>query len=113
MVKMIANYKGHSEDVVSVVMAPINQFIVSVSEDKTIKLWPWPSSDKIDVKASLFTVVAHEKSINSVRLNQNETMIATCSQDRTIKVWDSKNLSLKMVLKGHKRSVWDVSFNKI
>lgn len=59
MVKLIGNYRGHSEDVVSVVMAPINQFIVSVSEDKTIKLWPWPSSDRVDIKASLFTVVAH------------------------------------------------------
>lgn len=57
--------------------------------------------------------MAHEKSINAIRSNHNESLLASCSQDRSIKVWDANNLQMTMVLKGHKRSVWDVAFNKI
>ena len=38
-------------------------------------------------------------------------MIATSSQDKQIKLWDSKDLSLKATLTGHKKGVWDIQFN--
>lgn len=112
-VGLVANYKGHSEDVTGVVMLANSRTIASVSEDKTIKLWAFPLGEKVEIKSSLFTVVAHEKSINSVRSNHDETMLASCSQDRTIKIWEASNLTLKMVLKGHRRSVWDTAFNRL
>jgi len=112
-VVLVANYKGHSEDVSGVVMAPNNRMIASVSEDKTIKLWAFPAGEKVEIKSSLYTVIAHDKSINSVRCNHDESLLASCSQDRTIKIWDAHKLALKMVLKGHRRSVWDTAFNKL
>jgi WD40 repeat protein len=38
--ELIANYKGHSDDVSGVCLLPNHKIVVSVSEDKTIKLWP-------------------------------------------------------------------------
>jgi len=45
--------------------------------------------------------------MNCVRFSPNNKLIATSSQDRLIKLWD-ENLMNKMVLKGHKRGVWDI-----
>ena len=56
--------------------------------------------------------MAHEKSINGLKLNPTEDLIATCSQDKLVKVW-SKTLELKFSFKGHKKGVWDISFHPV
>jgi WD40 repeat protein len=35
----LANYNGHSADILSVVALPVSKIIATVSEDFTIKLW--------------------------------------------------------------------------
>ena len=42
----------------------------------------------------------------------NDSLIASGSQDKLVKLWNSTDLTLKGVLKGHKRGVWDCQFSK-
>lgn len=41
----------------------------------------------------------------------NDSLVATGSQDKTVKVWDSNDFTLKGILKGHKRGIWDCQFS--
>ena len=37
--RLVATYKGHSANVTSVILSLVSSEIISVSEDKTIKIW--------------------------------------------------------------------------
>ena len=50
--------------------------------------------------------------INIVTVAPNDSIIATGSQDKLVKLWNSNDLTLKGILKGHKRGVWDCQFSK-
>lgn len=109
--RLVATYKGHSADVTGVALALTNFEIVSVSEDKTIKLWKmFDFEEPKIVKNSSMTVMSHDKAVNSVKWSPDEQCIASCSQDKLIKIW-SKTLELKFVLKGHRKGVWDICFH--
>lgn len=111
-VQLVATYKGHSADVTSVSIGITSLEIVSVSEDKTIKLWKiFDFETPKIVKNSTITVMSHDKSVNSVKWSPDEQLIASCSQDKLIKIW-SKTLELKLTLKGHRKGVWDVAFHR-
>ena len=58
------------------------------------------------------TIVPHEKEVNVVKVAPNEKLIATGSNDKTIKIFHRRTLELKVQLKGHKRGIWDIAFNK-
>lgn len=66
--RLVATYKGHSADVTNIAIGLNSSQIASVSEDKTIKLWILQDfeSAKI-VKNASTTVMAHDKSANSVK----------------------------------------------
>ena len=93
-------------------------FAVTVSKDRTLKVWPLPGSavldksdDEIKLQARLSTR-AHEKDINIVSVAPNDSLIATGSQDKTVKLWRANDLALHGTLKGHKRGVWDCQFSQ-
>jgi len=93
-------------------------FAVTVSKDRTLKVWPLPGSAVLDrsveetiLKARL-SIRAHEKDINIVSVAPNDSLIATGSQDKTVKLWKSSDLALHGTLKGHKRGVWDCQFSQ-
>eukprot|EP00559_Dactyliosolen_fragilissimus_P008400 CAMPEP_0184863874 /NCGR_PEP_ID=MMETSP0580-20130426/12913_1 /TAXON_ID=1118495 /ORGANISM="Dactyliosolen fragilissimus" /LENGTH=1134 /DNA_ID=CAMNT_0027362451 /DNA_START=100 /DNA_END=3504 /DNA_ORIENTATION=- len=110
-------------------------FLVTVSRDRTIKRWNLPGNMVFDKTAkalmsrqddaynaetdvnSLLTLDvftssrAHEKDINVVSVAPNDSLVATGSQDKTVKIWNSSDLTLKGVLRGHKRGVWDCQFS--
>ena len=110
--QLIANYRGHSDDVCGVGWLQKSHMLVSVGEDKTIKMWSLceAGSDPIEIHSALPTVMGHSKTINAVRVSVKDELIATCSHDRSVKVWN-KNLSLLFTLTGHKRGVWDAAFH--
>lgn len=71
--RLIANYHGHSEYICGLSVLIDSKLIVSVSEDKTLKLWPLvqEKDNVINIKTAISTVAAHPKSINSVRSSLN------------------------------------------
>ncbi|KAB2572264.1 U3 small nucleolar RNA-associated protein 13 [Lasiodiplodia theobromae] len=87
-------------------------FIVTGSQDKTIKRWDTSSIKKDVKKASraTWTRKAHDKDINAIDINHNATLFATASQDRTVKIWSVETGETVGVLRGHRRGVWTVKF---
>lgn len=126
--------EGHAESVGSVAFARQNTgspgapFVVTASQDRTVKLWdltPLTSASRQTKLASLLTLKIHDKDINSIDLAPNNGLLVSGSQDRTARVFRlhyqapskanqhkaSASLESLATCKGHKRGVWSVQFS--
>lgn len=86
------------------------RFIVTGSQDLTVKLWNVPKKHGGEA-TTVYTRKAHEKDINAIDVSPDDKMFATASQDRTAKIWDLESGEAIAKLSGHKRGVWCVKFN--
>lgn len=130
--RCVALCEGHAESVGAVALSRKSatpKFIVTASQDRTLKLWdlttiPTTASSAGDeVKPrSLATLRAHEKDINSLDISPNDRFLVSASQDKLVKIYAidftegsagaSGGLKLLGTCKGHRRGVWTVRFSK-
>ncbi|XP_026406605.1 transducin beta-like protein 3 [Papaver somniferum] len=94
-----------------------NNFIVSGSSDRTLKVWSWDGlqengNEIMNLRAKA-VVAAHDKDINSLAVAPNDNLVCSGSQDRTACVWRLPDLVSVVVLKGHKRGIWCVEFSPV
>ncbi|KZF24602.1 WD40 repeat-like protein [Xylona heveae TC161] len=88
-------------------------FLVTGSQDKTIKRWDIKSLLSSSTKKSpraAYTRKAHEKDINAIDINHTSALFASASQDRTVKIWSAEEGETQGILRGHRRGVWSVKF---
>lgn len=91
---------------------PLNNpppFLVTGSQDLTVKKWEIPRQAQQKAKA-VFTRKAHDKDINALDVNPTGQLFASASQDKTVKIWSVAEGEVQGILRGHKRGVWSVSF---
>ncbi|KAM4025964.1 transducin beta-like protein 3 [Anomaloglossus baeobatrachus] len=121
-VHCVAMGGGHTNSVGAIACSRLKgSFIVSGSQDFTLKRWTLPESiteskGRISELESLYASVTekgHEKDINSVAVSPNDKLIVSGSQDKTAKLWSSSDLSLLGVFRGHKRGIWCVQFSPV
>jgi U3 small nucleolar RNA-associated protein 13 len=126
-----ASFVGHAESLGAVALPrspsssqtmadPLSHppaFLMTASEDRTIKRWEIPKLGNLQslpstqsVSKSLYTRVAHEKDINALDVSPTSSLFASASQDKTIKIWDLESGSVTGILRGHKRGVWSIRF---
>ncbi|XP_078414788.1 transducin beta-like protein 3 [Cetorhinus maximus] len=120
-VNCVAQGLGHAHCVGIISCSRLKEgFIVSGSQDCTLKLWALTkslganSSEKItepEVLRADLTEKVHDKDINSVVVSPNDKLVATGSQDRTAKLWSASDFSLVGVFRGHNRGIWSVQFS--
>ncbi|XP_041063249.1 transducin beta-like protein 3 isoform X2 [Carcharodon carcharias] len=120
-VNCVAQGLGHAHGVGIISCSRLKEgFIVSGSQDCTLKLWALTkslranSSEKItepEVLRADLTEKVHDKDINSVVVSPNDKLIATGSQDKTAKLWSASDFSLVGVFRGHNRGIWSVQFS--
>ncbi|XP_067911859.1 transducin beta-like protein 3 [Heterodontus francisci] len=120
-VNCVAQALGHANSVGIVSCSRLKEgFIVSGSQDCTIKLWNLTKSlganhgektTEPEVLRADLTEKVHDKDINSVVVSPNDKLVATGSQDRTAKLWSASDFSLMGVFRGHKRGIWSVQFS--
>uniref|UniRef100_A0A915D4E3 Uncharacterized protein n=1 Tax=Ditylenchus dipsaci TaxID=166011 RepID=A0A915D4E3_9BILA len=78
-------------------LANSHPFIITVSNDTTLKIWPLGGLKSNDLEIQKLTAsstfVAHSKDINSVDISSNDKLCLTASMDKTAKLWhiDKKN----------------------
>ncbi|QLG73969.1 hypothetical protein HG535_0F04810 [Zygotorulaspora mrakii] len=116
-----AKFEGHASSVTAVGLPNVvtkgwPEFIITASNDLTIKKWivPKPTGGKTaslqTVNVSDYTFRAHEKDINALAISPNDSLFATASYDKTCKIWNLDSGELKATLANHKRGLWDVTF---
>lgn len=134
--------EGHVESVGAVVHSKKvengnDEFLVTGSQDRTIKVWdlstlsstdpPTTETTPIQSLRSLTTLKIHEKDINSLAIAPNNKLLASGSQDRTAKLFSLTCLpktkkvgstatavvKLLGTFNGHKRGIWSVKFSTV
>ncbi|KAK9461368.1 WD40-repeat-containing domain protein [Lipomyces oligophaga] len=118
--ELYATFTGHLGSIGGVALARLVEqnkypkFLVTGSQDTTVKTWSVPKRFESGAVVSkpIYTKKAHEKDINAVDIAPNDEFFATASQDRTIKIWDSEEGEVVGILRGHRRGVWSVKFSE-
>uniref|UniRef100_A0A7N5K8M8 Transducin beta-like protein 3 n=1 Tax=Ailuropoda melanoleuca TaxID=9646 RepID=A0A7N5K8M8_AILME len=120
-VACVAQGSGHTHSVGTICCSRLKEtFLVTGSQDCTVKLWPVPEallskgpaphSGPVLLQAQA-TQRCHDKDINSVAVAPNDKLLATGSQDRTAKLWALPQCQLLGVFSGHRRGLWCVQFS--
>ncbi|KAK2496104.1 hypothetical protein MC885_014128 [Smutsia gigantea] len=120
-VTCVAQGSGHTRSVGAICCSRLKEtFLVTGSQDCTVKLWPLPGallskriapdSGPVLLQAQV-TQRCHDKDINSVAIAPNDKLLATGSQDRTAKLWALPQCQLLGVFSGHRRGLWCVQFS--
>ena len=77
-------FKGHTGYVTSVAISSDNTFIISGSEDATIRIWDIESGDCTKILGG------QKDRVQSVALSNNNEFIVSGSWDRTVRLWNLK-----------------------
>ena len=76
---------GHKNSVTSVALTFDGKFIVSGSEDQTIKIWEY------DTGTLVRTLTGHSDGVKSVAVSSDGKYIVSGSWDYIIKIWNFEN----------------------
>ncbi|KAI5778520.1 coatomer WD associated region-domain-containing protein [Geopyxis carbonaria] len=79
----IAAFEAHPDYIRSIVVHPTQPFVLTASDDMTIKLWDWEKNWKC-----VQTFEGHSHYVMSLAINPKDTnTFASACLDRTVKIW--------------------------
>ncbi|KAJ1919832.1 U3 small nucleolar RNA-associated protein [Mycoemilia scoparia] len=119
----VAEAIGHTEAVGAVSLSCKTgcNFLVTGSQDRTVKVWDLSNAAKTQENAKMlkspkkliarYTTKAHDKDINSLTIAPNDKVFATGSQDKTAKLWSVSDGQFLGTFQGHRRGIWSVTFS--
>jgi WD40 repeat protein len=95
----LQTFAGHTGSVTCLALAPAGGWIVSGSEDKTIKVWDAAAG------VCVSTLSGHDGIVTAMSVSSDGKLLATGSTDGRVGVWDLETMRLVKRLSGHGRSV--------
>ena len=94
----IKTWKAHGDYIRAIAVHPTLPYILTASDDHTIRLWDWENNWK-----SIRRFIGHESYVMSVTFNPiASNAFATASLDRTVRVWSLTCHRPHFTLRGHK-----------
>ena len=98
---------GHTNYVISVAFSHDDIYIVSGSNDKSVRVWDAKTG------AELHHFTGHTHSINSVSFSHDGTRIVSGSSDKSVRVWDTKTDAELQQLNGYTRAHHELTCRSI
>uniref|UniRef100_A0A060T8F1 ARAD1D05940p n=1 Tax=Blastobotrys adeninivorans TaxID=409370 RepID=A0A060T8F1_BLAAD len=96
---------GHSGSVYGLSFSPDNRYLLSSSEDKTVRLW------SLDTYTALVSYKGHNHPVWDVAFGPYGHYFATASHDQTARLWSCDHIYPLRIFAGHIGDVDTVSFH--
>ncbi len=97
----MTSFEAHQDYIRYIEVHPSQPYVLTTSDDMTIKLWDWDKS-----WSCVQTYEGHSHYVMMARINPKDTnTFATASLDRSVKVWSLGAPSHNFSLEGHERGV--------
>ncbi|KAJ3101496.1 Crooked neck-like protein 1 [Phlyctochytrium planicorne] len=103
--KQIHVVKGHEMAISAVKFHPKKMILATVSDDKTWKMWAFPSGELI------MSGGGHKDWISDCDFHPRGAHLATASGDGTVKLWDFSKGIATLTLSDHTQAVWSCAFH--
>ena len=100
--------KGHQDEINSLDYSKDSQFIVSGSNDGTVRIWDLNTDSHKVLEAK--TTEGEDTAVLSVSVSHDERLVAAGCWDSIIRIWDVQTGYLVERLRGHGDSVCSVAF---
>ena len=91
---------GHSANISALAFSPDGKFLVSASEDSTLKLW------NPETGAEIRTLQGHSNIVTALALNVDGTEIASAALDHTLRIWSAATGDCLAVIRGPQPAVY-------
>jgi len=79
---------GHLGWVRSIAVDPSNEFFVTGSADRTIKVWDLPKASTASSGALKLTLTGHINAVRGLALSDRHPYMFSCAEDKMVKCWD-------------------------
>ncbi|MBD2208271.1 hypothetical protein H6G27_00095 [Nostoc linckia FACHB-104] len=100
---LVRTLVGHSGEVNAVALTPDGKYVISASNDKTLKVWNWQTGQQ------LRTIKGHSGGVNALVLIPDSNYVISGSRDTTLKVWNWQTGEELRTFKGHSAKVYTVA----
>jgi WD40 repeat protein/serine/threonine protein kinase len=98
-------FEGHSGGVRSVTFSADGKYILSGSDDKTLKLW------EVATGRCLRTFEGHYEGVTSVALTADAKYMLSGSRDSTLRLWEANSGESLRTFEGHTASIKSISLS--
>ena len=98
-------FSGHEGPVNQVKFSTDNRYIMSASQDSTVRLW------SVENKSLVAKLTGHNGSVNSICSNASDSEIISAGSDGSIVWWDTELQREKRRIKCHSGSINSVCYN--
>jgi len=102
---LIRTLTGHTAWVRGCAVSPDGAWIVSASEDRTLKIWD------VATGTERATFRGHGGPVNGCAVSPDGTWIVSASEDTTLRIWDAATGSERAALNRHTGRVYDCAMS--
>src|SRR5262245_55778815 len=92
---LVRDLVGHAREVTACAMTPDGRRVVSVSADRTLKVWD------LETGRALATLEGHADWVTACAVTPDGCRVVSASADQTLKVWDLETGRAVATLEGH------------
>ena len=97
--------RGHIYSVNTATFSPDGKYIVSASNDNTLKIWDTTNGKCIK------TLEGHTDDVHSANFSPDGKYIVSASLDKTLKIWDTQSWECIKTLEGHTGDATSATFS--